>query len=269
MPEGREEIYMQRYERQNQAYWSDRAEGYSRVNRDELDSGQHRVWGEALAERIAAAYPGRRNEEITVLDIGTGPGFFAIILAERGYRVTAVDYTDSMLEKARLNAGIWRDRITFLKMNAEELQLPDRSFDVIVSRNVTWNLHDPVKAYSEWTRVLKEGGLLLNFDANWYRYLYDEEARKGYCRDRENIRAAGVPDETDGTDIPAMEAIAYRAPLSSRLRPEWDIRTLDALGMEAEANTEIWKTVWTREERINNASTPMFLVQAVRRGREA
>ena len=181
MPEGREEIYMQRYEWQNQAYWSDRAEGYSRVNRDELDSGQHRVWGETLAERIAAAYPGRRNEEITVLDIGTGPGFFAIILAERGYRVTAVDYTDSMLEKARLNAGIWRDRITFLKMNAEELQLPDRSFDVIVSRNVTWNLHDPVKAYGEWTRVLKEGGLLLNFDANWYRYLYDEEARKGYC----------------------------------------------------------------------------------------
>ena len=260
---------MQIYEQQNKAYWSDRAEGYSMVNKSELNSDQRRVWGETLSGRIAAHYPGRKNEEISVLDIGTGPGFFAIILAEMGYRVTAVDYTDSMLDNARLNAGVWQDKISFLKMNAEELKLEDGSFDVIVSRNVTWNLHDPVKAYGEWSRVLKKGGLMLNFDANWYRYLYDEEARKGYCRDRENIKAAGVPNETDGTDIPAMEAIACRAPLSARMRPEWDIQTLDALGMEAEANTEIWRTVWTREERINNASTPMFLVQAVKRGCKA
>ena len=42
----------------------------------------------------------------------------------------------------------------------------------------------------------------------------------------------------------------------------WDLDILRELGMEALADTEIWKQVWTREERINNASTPMFLIEA-------
>ena len=254
----------QGYEKENINYWSNRAPGYSEVNRSELRSGQHRVWGSTLAKRISRHYPGRQPEEISVLDIGTGPGFFAIILAEMGYQVTAVDYTGSMLEKARINAGDWNRKIRFMEMNAEQLAFQENTFDVIVSRNLTWNLYHPDQAYREWKRVLKPGGLLMNFDANWYRYLYDEEAREGYRQDRENIKAAGVANETDGTDIPAMEAIACQAPLSAVSRPGWDMDFLGSLGMKAKADPEIWRTVWTREERINNASTPMFLVQAVK-----
>ena len=61
-----------------------------------------------------------------------------------------------------------------------------------------------------------------------------------------------------------MEAIAGRAPLSALQRPAWDRKVLESLGMQVSADTEIWKRVWTREERINNASTPMFLVRAVK-----
>ena len=82
--------------------------------------------------------------------------------------------------------------------------------------------------------------------------------------DRERIRRSGVADETDGTDIPAMEAIAGKAPLSGRVRPQWDLDLLRRLGMDAVADEEIWKTVWTREERINNGSTPMFMIKAVK-----
>ena len=63
-----------------------------------------------------------------------------------------------------------------------------------------------------------------------------------------------------------MESIAYRAPLSMAHRPGWDKRILNRLGMDTETDSEIWRTVWTREERINNASTPMFLVKAVKSG---
>ena len=69
-------------------------------------------------------------------------------------------------------------------------------------------------------------------------------------------------DETAGTDVSAMEAIARQAPLSARMRPGWDLGVLRGLGLQAAADTEIWRQVWTREERINNASTPMFLVEA-------
>ena len=87
---------------------------------------------------------------------------------------------------------------------------------------------------------------------------------EGYCRDRENIKAAGVANETDGTDIPAMEAIAGKAPLSAVCRPGWDIDVLEGLSMSVKADPAIWKRVWTREERINNASTPMFMIRAVK-----
>lgn len=214
--------------------------------------------------RIRLHFEGRSRKDIHVLDVGTGPGFFAIILTELGYRVTAVDYTSAMLERARRNAGRLAEKICFQQMNAEELSFPDGSFDVIVSRNLTWNLSKPEQAYAQWVRVLKQGGLLLNFDANWYRYLYDAQAETGHHSDRENVRAAGAADDTAGTDVAAMEAIARQAPLSRCRRPQWDQDILGRLGMKVSADTEVWKQVWTRDEWINNASTPMFLITASR-----
>lgn len=249
------------YEEENIHYWTGRASGYSGVNREELATDQKQVWGRTIAERIAARFPGRTPESIRVLDVGTGPGFFAIILTEMGYRVTAVDYTASMLEEAKRNAGLLSDKIDFRRMNAEELAFADHSFDVLVTRNVTWNLHDPEAAYGHWARVLAPGGLLLNFDANWYRYLWDEEAKQGHSEDREKLAASDVRDETAGTDVDAMEAIARQTPLSRQCRPQWDLRVLRGCGLQASADETIWQQVWTKEERINNASTPMFLVE--------
>lgn len=254
------------YEEENITYWTKRTPGYSGVNRDELVSRQRMVWSSLLSERIQARYPDRNPAEIRILDIGAGPGFFSIILAEMGYPVTAVDYTKSMLAAAKQNAGALAEKITFLQMNAEALTFPDASFDVLVSRNLTWNLRNPETAYQQWSRVLKPNGLLLNFDANWYGYLHDEKARRGHLEDRANIRQAGVGDETAGTDVAAMEAIALQAPLSGISRPAWDMKVLGGLGMRPAADEKIWERVWTYEERVNNASTPMFLVEAEKTG---
>ena len=249
------------YEEENIHYWTNRASGYSGVNQEELATNQKYIWGRTLSERIAARFPGRAPESIRILDVGTGPGFFAIILAERGYRVTAVDYTASMLAEARRNAGVLAGKIDFRQMNAEELAFRNGSFDVLVTRNVTWNLRAPEKAYGHWIRVLAPGGLLLNFDANWYRDLWDEQARQAHSADRENLSRSDVRDETAGTDVDAMERIARQTPLSMQHRPGWDLRVLEKLGVQAAADEQVWQRVWTREERINNASTPMFLVE--------
>lgn len=255
---------MHNYVAENIAYWTKRAPGYSEVNQTELRTCQREVWSRALDSRIQAHFNGLPRGSIRVLDVGTGPGFFAIILAGLGYQVTAVDYTDAMLEQARKNAGILTERIRFFRMNAEALTFSDSSFDVVVSRNLTWNLPAPEHAYEQWVRVLKRGGLLLNFDANWYRYLYNAQAEAKHISDRQNVRATGAADDTAGTDVAAMEAIARQAPLSRHARPQWDLAVLGRLGMRAAADTEVWKQVWTRDEWINNASTPMFLVAASR-----
>lgn len=249
---------------ENIAYWTTRAPGYSGVNQEELASNQRNVWNDVISGRIAEHFGSHIPRELKILDIGTGPGFFAIILAEQGYRVTAVDYTEAMLRQAQENAGKLADKINFFKMDAENLKFPDESFDVVVSRNLTWNLPHPDIAYAQWARVLKKGGLLLNFDANWYRYLYDGKAREFHLQDRENIVKSNANDETAGTDVAAMEAIALKAPLSARNRPVWDLEICSSLGMDASADEDVWRQVWTENERINNASTTMFLVRAVK-----
>lgn len=252
------------FEEENIVYWTNRAPGYSAVNQEELATNQHTVWGNVLSRAISAHYPGKQPDQISVLDVGTGPGFFAILLAEQGCRVTAVDYTEAMLAQARKNAGTLAEKISFQRMNAQELTFPEGQFDVVLSRNLTWNLHDPKAAYRHWVRVLGKNGLLLNFDANWYSYLYDAQARQKHLLDRSNVAQSDVRDENAGTDVDAMEAIAYQTPLAKCSRPAWDIEILSRLGMKVTVDPDIWKKVWTREERINNASTPMFLIRGVK-----
>ena len=247
---------------ENKRYWTGRSAGYSEVNRAELSTEQKKKWKSFLENEIAGHFPGRNPGGMHALDIGTGPGFFAILLSELGLKVTAVDLTPAMLEEARKNAGTLADRIRFLEMNAEELDFDDSCFDIIVSRNLTWNLPNPGKAYKEWARVLRDDGLLLNFDANWYSYLFDEDARAAYEEDRENTARCGIRDSNIGENFDVMEDIARRVPLSGIRRPGWDLECLGRLGIRAEADESFWKRVWSREEKINFSSTPMFVIRA-------
>lgn len=238
-------------------YWTNRAEGYSQVNLEELAGPQWPVWLSVIESHM----PKKAKEDIKILDVGTGPGFFAIILARAGYQVTAVDYTGEMLKKARENAGLLADEISWRQMDAQHLDFEDAAFDMVVSRNVTWNLEHPETAYREWVRVLKPDGRLLNFDANWYRHLFDADKRAAYEADRARVSEQGLKDEYTCTDIDAMEAIARKVPLGRIERPEWDCRVLQELHVTAvNADTDIWQRVWCEAEKINYASTPMFLV---------
>ena len=94
-------------------YWTGRAAGYSKVNQEELAGAQRRDWLEKIEQQIHNTFRDREKETIRILDVGTGPGFFAIILAEAGYQVTAVDYTAAMLEQAEKNAGDIDFKYTF------------------------------------------------------------------------------------------------------------------------------------------------------------
>ena len=86
-------------------YWTGRAAGYSKVNQEELAGTQRRDWLEHIEIQIQKIWKDREKQSIHILDVGTGPGFFAIILAEAGYQVTAVDYTPAMLEQASGRCG--------------------------------------------------------------------------------------------------------------------------------------------------------------------
>ena len=244
-----------------ESYWSNRAEGYSDHNRRELAGTQKNAWRDV----VCAHMPHKEKDEIKILDIGTGPGFFPIMLAGEGYNVNAVDYTPEMLKQAKENAGELNSKITFARMDAKNLDFENESFDLILSRNLTWVLEEPDKAYEEWHRVLKPGGKMLNFDANWYRFLYDDKKKKDFENDRVNVARSSYNDhnEEKGVDFEKMTDIARRVPLSALDRPVWDRRVLSDIGFSRIAMDEnIGERVWDAEEKLNYASTPMFMIVA-------
>lgn len=248
------------------AYWTQRAEGYSEYNQQEMADARRSMWKNKLLSLLEENFPGKNPEELKVLDVGTGPGFFALLLAEAGYQVTAADVTEEMLKEAKKNTGVFAEKITWKLSDAQKLELEDCTFDAVFSRNVTWNLENPGQAYEEWIRVLKPGGLLCNFDADWYGHLYDEEKRSGYEKDRQRVEEENMEDYYTGTDIERMEAIARQVPLSRQKRPQWDVEALKNAGLTGvSCDTEVWKQVWTEEEIANNGSTPIFLLSGKKR----
>lgn len=72
-----------------------------------------------------------------------------------------------MIAEAKAAAAHFDVNAEFRVMNAQALDFEDETFDLILTRNLTWTLPDARTAYSEWFRVLKKGGRLINFDADY------------------------------------------------------------------------------------------------------
>ena len=197
-------------------YWNSRAEGYTLSNREELED-EHRIF--LCEQQIRRALNGRICRH--VLDVGCGPGFFSVLLARLGYEVTAVDYTENMLAEARKNAAHYGVDIDFRRMDAQKLDFEDGIFDLVISRNVLWNLEQPEQAYREWLRVLKPNGTVMNFDGNFYYYVTDAEY---------GDRTRWEHKHMQGINANSIDRIGEHLPMARRLRPEWDVQELQKLG---------------------------------------
>lgn len=101
-------------------------------------------------------------EGLDVLDVGTGTGRHAIRLAERGAHVTAVDFSEQMLEKARQKPG--SDRVRWLVHDvARPLPFAASTFDRVISALVLE--HIPTAQlrsfFGELGRVARDDGVVL------------------------------------------------------------------------------------------------------------
>jgi ubiquinone/menaquinone biosynthesis C-methylase UbiE len=154
-------------------------ENYKRQNVNEwtLDSGDYNKWilktigSEKYRRTFAKALQKglKTDEKLEILDVGTGPGVMAFILAENGHRVTGIDLAEGMVEKAKSNAKLLNLNVKFETGDAENLPFADESFDAVVNRIVLWNLPNPEKALAEWKRVLRPGGRLIVIDTDGLR----------------------------------------------------------------------------------------------------
>lgn len=102
-----------------------------------------------------------------ILDLGGGPGRYAIELAKRGHRVVLVDLSRELLEQARARVASLptvRDLIESIdEVSAEDLsRYADESFDAVSAFGPFYHLlleRERTSAAREISRVLKKGGL--------------------------------------------------------------------------------------------------------------
>ena len=98
------------------------------------------------------------RNDLTVLDLGSGTGFFTDLLAGSYERVLGLDISTSMLHFAQSNRN---SNIAWLEGDAHTLPIQNESIDFIYS-NLVIQWCDPLEvAISEMLRVLKPGGLII------------------------------------------------------------------------------------------------------------
>ena len=102
----------------------------------------------------------------SILDLGSGAGndcFVARSIVGKNGKVTGLDFTQEMIEKANQNVNKTRfNNIEFVLGDIEKMPFPDNIFDVIISNCVLNLVPDKQKAFSEMLPCIKNRRTLLH-----------------------------------------------------------------------------------------------------------
>ena len=114
--------------------------------------------------------PGDTNTHL--LDAGCGVGVFTRFYARRGFKVTALDLTDTAVQITKKSLLLNNLKAEVQQGSVEDLPFNDNSFDYVVSNGVIHHTPETTKAVHEFYRVLKPGGKasLAIYYKNWFLY---------------------------------------------------------------------------------------------------
>ena len=225
--------------------WTERAQSYSGTVLSQIENGTYVRWLEEALRDIP------KDRRLKVLDVGCGPGFFSVILGRLGHDVTGIDYNEEMCRTATENCDSYGVPATFLTMDAHNLEFEDGSFDLVVSRDVLWNLDDPGRVYEEMLRILRPGGKLTVFDGNFYLYAHDRAYESMNVERHIEIYHKDEPDCRER--LLRVADMATRLPAAKERRPQWDAAHLISLGAS----------------RVSTVSYPDNMIQFCENGRTA
>ena len=236
-------------------YWTKRADSFLIQRQHELNSPKAAKWLKEITaqlEKVRSA----DGKPLKILDIGCGTGYFPVLLGKAGYEVTGIDLTEEMVIKAKElveeNAP-YPQKVEILQMDAEKPEFETESFDAIVTRNLTWTLPHPIEAYREWYRVLKCGGVLMNFDAE-------------YAKGAHNLKSEDNIAHKDISDAMKDEChnIYHMLTISALDRPAWDEEILKSIGFsEVSSDTGFADRMFSEKDEFY-IPDKMFMISAVK-----
>jgi SAM-dependent methyltransferase len=104
------------------------------------------------------------RKEMTLLDVGCGPGTITADLAARVQHVTAIDSAAEAIPTARQNTPA---NVTLQVGDVHRLHFADQSFDVVHAHQVLQHVVDPVGALREMRRVCRPDGIVAVRDSDY------------------------------------------------------------------------------------------------------
>ncbi|MEO3972462.1 methyltransferase domain-containing protein [Streptomyces sp. CAU 1734] len=125
---------------------------------------------EAWAARLGRWLPVRGRggaDGLDVLDAGCGTGSLSLLMAASGHRVTGVDLSARMVERAREKFAAAGLAGHFLTGDAAAPPAGAAVFDAVIARHLLWTLPDPPAALRTWCDLLRPGGTLILVEGRW------------------------------------------------------------------------------------------------------
>lgn len=167
---------------------------------------------------------------LRIADVGCGTGRHAVRLAAAGASVTALDFSEEMLAKARAKPGA--DRVRFIRHDLHQpLPLPDASFDRVLCCLVLDHIADLDLLFHEFARVCARDGSVLITAMHPAMMLKGVQARFTDPGSGEKVHVASVPNRicdfvmaaaraglaiADMQEHDADEALVRRAPRAEK-----------------------------------------------------
>jgi len=205
--------------------WNEAAEGFDNSPGHGIHSAQEKqIWQTLLAKLLG-------EKPLEVLDVGTGTGVIALMLAEMGHKVTGIDLAEEMLVRARKKAEQMGIPVNFLLGDAENIPFNDGAFDIVINRHVFWTMPDPERAAAEWVRVLKPGGKLVIIDGDWDNCRYYKKIWRELAKFLILVTEMRNPWSKNNKFCQFEKHL----PLRHKKRPEADLEILNGLGLQAKA----------------------------------
>lgn len=117
-------------------------------------------------KRYADLVEARLDTGATILEVAPGPGYLAIELARRGFRVTGVELSTDFVEIEKRNAAQANVSCEFKQGNASALPIANGEIDFVICTAAFKNFKEPLNALNEMYRILRPQGMALIADMN-------------------------------------------------------------------------------------------------------